>query len=115
VGVKSAEGVEIADAVAVLRAELVRAAQEGEGTEHDLSFDLGDIEMEFQLELTVDASARGGFRAWVVSGDLDGRLSRRALHRVKLTLSPRTKGGERWHIGAEDEEPSPGWDVAPDR
>ncbi|MFF8382105.1 trypco2 family protein [Streptomyces kanasensis] len=84
--------IELARAVAALRDELLEAA--AEGARHDVTFQVGPIEMEFQVELRQDARMKAGFRAWVVSADADAGVARGRTHRLSFTLTPRgTNGG----------------------
>ncbi|WP_405009353.1 trypco2 family protein [Kitasatospora sp. NBC_01539] len=79
----------LADAVAAVRDELMEAATRGEG--RALAFDVGPVEMEFEIELRAEAKAGGKFRAWVVSGEAEAGVSRGSTHRVSFTLTPRTR------------------------
>jgi hypothetical protein len=94
------ESVELAAAVRAVRDELVRASADAEG--ETVRFDVGEIEMEFAVELRHDAGAKGGFKAWVVSADADARTSRARTHRVAFTLTPRNAvTGRGVEIGAD--------------
>lgn len=66
--------IELSRAVAVLREELLTAV--ASGAEQDLVFGVGPIEMEFTIELRTDAKAKAGFKAWVVSGDVEAGAAR---------------------------------------
>jgi hypothetical protein len=83
--------IELADAVAGVREELVEAAQRGVGQEIGLV--VGPIEMEFAVELRADAKAKVGFKAWVLSGDVEAGVARGRTHRVKVTLTPKDADG----------------------
>ncbi|MFD9407950.1 trypco2 family protein [Streptomyces sp. NPDC059989] len=83
--------VELADAVEVIRAELMEAAARGAGS--GVEFKVGPIEMEFALEMRVDATARAGFKAWVVSAEAGGGAARATTQRVKFTVTPQAAGG----------------------
>ncbi|MGW3202742.1 trypco2 family protein [Streptomyces sp. NPDC001135] len=82
--------IELTSAVRVLRDELVAAAAAAD-TER-ISFEVQEVSMEFEVELRAEARARAGFKAWVVSGDGEGGVSRRRTHRVALTLRPKDAG-----------------------
>src|SRR4051812_49421658 len=80
--------IELADAVAVVRGELLEAAQRG--ADEDVAFVVGPIEMEFTVELRTDANAKAGFKAWVLaSAEAGAGVSRGRTHKVKLTLTPK--------------------------
>jgi hypothetical protein len=81
----------LSDAVAALRDELLSAAASGVGS--DIEFEVGPIELEFAVELKADGKAKLGFKAWVISGDVEAGGSRANTHRVKLTLTPRGPEG----------------------
>ena len=83
--------IELAEAVAVLRDELMDAATRGAG--QDVAFEVGPIEMEFQVELRQEVKGKSGIRAWVVTADAEGGVSRGRGHRVALTLTPRRGDG----------------------
>jgi hypothetical protein len=94
-------GVELAEAVQAVRDGLIAAAGLAEG--RPLRFDLGDIEMEFTVEVRRDARARGGVRAWVVDAGAESGASRGRTHRVTFTLKPtRADGGGDWRISDDD-------------
>jgi Trypsin-co-occurring domain 2 len=100
-------GVELADAVAAVRAGLVSAAERAEG--QSLRFELGDIEMEFTVEVRRDARARGGVKAWVVDAGAEAGGSRGRTHKVSFTLKPRyADGSDGYRIAADTEGRS--WD-----
>jgi Trypsin-co-occurring domain 2 len=83
--------IELADAVAAVRDELLAAAASGVGQE--VEFVVGPIELEFAVELRKDAKTKAGFKAWVVSGDVEAGASRTERHRVTVSLTPRRAGG----------------------
>jgi hypothetical protein len=83
--------IELADAVAVIRDELLEAANRA--TDSGVEFVVGPIELEFSVELKVDAKAKTGFKAWVVSADAEAGASRTSKHRVSIELTPRRPGG----------------------
>ncbi|MBC6445999.1 hypothetical protein GPZ80_02280 [Actinokineospora sp. HBU206404] len=83
--------IELADAVATLRDELIAAA--GRSADSHVAFVVGPIEMEFAVELKKDAKVKAGFKAWVVSGDTEVGVVRGRTHRIKVALTPRTADG----------------------
>ncbi|MFI5591669.1 trypco2 family protein [Amycolatopsis sp. NPDC051758] len=84
--------VELTDAVAALRDELIAAAAKGVGA--GVGFVVGPIELEFGVELKKDAKLKTGFKAWVVSGDAEVGVAHARTHRVRITLTPKTETGE---------------------
>jgi NTP-dependent ternary system trypsin peptidase co-occuring protein len=83
--------IELADAVAALRDELLEAAARGAG--HGLAFTVGPVQLEFAVELRADVKAKAGFKAWVVTGEAEGGVGRSRTHRVAVTLTPQRPGG----------------------
>ncbi|GAA2520550.1 trypco2 family protein [Winogradskya humida] len=83
--------IELADAVAAIREELLEAAQRGAG--EDIAFTVGPIDMEFEVELRADAKAKVGFKAWVVTAETEAGGGRRRTHRVKVQLTPKAPDG----------------------
>ncbi|WP_019630517.1 trypco2 family protein [Actinomadura atramentaria] len=93
--------IELADAVAAVRAELLEAAGRGAGEE--VAFLVGPITLEFAVELRADAKGKFGFKAWVVSGDAEAGVSRGRTHRVSVSLTPKRAGGEDLLISGDAE------------
>jgi len=83
--------IDLGDAVAALRDELIDAAARGASA--GVEFVVGPIELEFTVELRADAKARLGFKAWVLSSDVEVGVANGRTHRVKVTLAPRQAGG----------------------
>lgn len=78
------DDITIGEAIDHLRSELsaarVRAAHEG------VRFEIGDISLEFTVELRREKAAKGAVRAWVVSGEAGGVRAETATHRIAFTL-----------------------------
>lgn len=92
--------IELADAVAVVREELVEAAWRGRG--QPVGFVVGPIEMEFTVELRADVKAKAGFKAWVLaSAEVEAGVSRGRTHKVKVTVTPKGPDGGDLLIAAE--------------
>lgn len=103
--------IELADAVAVVREELLAAARRGAGQE--VAFAVGPIEMEFTVELRADAKAKAGFKAWVLaSAEVGVGVARGRTHRVKVTLTPKRADGGDLLIAAEANGPAGSGDVS---
>ncbi|WP_260474623.1 trypco2 family protein [Streptomyces sp. WAC 05379] len=99
--------IELADAVAAVRDELMAAAARGAGA--DLRFLVGPVELEFAVELRADAKAKAGFKAWVLTGEAEAALARGRTHRVMVTLTPQRPDGGDWFVhGGAGREPGPG-------
>jgi hypothetical protein len=103
--------IELADAVAAVRAELLDAARRGAGQE--VAFVVGPIEMEFAVELRADATAKAGFKVWVfASAEVGADVSRGSTHRVTVTLNPKRPDGGDLLIAAEPNGPAGPGDVS---
>ncbi|MEV0610963.1 trypco2 family protein [Polymorphospora rubra] len=91
--------IELADAVAAVREELLEAA--GRGTGQEVGFVVGPIELEFTVELRADAKAKTGFKAWVLTADVEAGVARGRTHRVMVTLTPKAADGGDLLISAQ--------------
>lgn len=90
----------LAEAVKALRAELNDAMTAGQ---HEaLRFEVGTVTMEFAVEVTADAEAKGGVRFWVVELAAGGSVGRSATHTVTLELKPKTQSGQNPLISDEE-------------
>lgn len=89
----------IAQAIQAIRSEIVTAVKAGE--QEEIKFDLGPIELEFQVEIsqgaTGSAEAGAKFNVWVVEAEVTagGELqrSKTTTHTVRLTLNPTNPKG----------------------
>ncbi|WP_432523004.1 trypco2 family protein [Kineococcus sp. SYSU DK006] len=99
--------IELADAVAAIRDELLTAAGRAAGQE--IAFAVGPIEMEFGVELRADAKVKAGFKAWVLASiEGEAGVGRTGTHRVTVTLTPkRADGGDLLISGAAGEKLTP--------
>ncbi|MFD0314764.1 trypco2 family protein [Streptomyces flavalbus] len=82
---------DLADAVDLLRAQVVEARRRA-GTS-EVRFEIADVTVELELELTRSKAAGGALRFGVVGADGRGETSRRRTHRVSLTLLARNGEG----------------------
>jgi NTP-dependent ternary system trypsin peptidase co-occuring protein len=76
----------LAETIAALRLQLANAQAAGKGG--SLQFRLGEIEVEFQVAITKDASADGGVRFGVISFGAKGGLAQASTHRIALRMQP---------------------------
>ncbi|MGH3623849.1 MAG: trypco2 family protein, partial [Sciscionella sp.] len=83
--------IELGDAVAGVRQELLDAAARGAG--RAVGFVVGPIELEFAVELRADVKVKAGFKAWVVSADVEAGVARGRTHKVRVTLTPKNADG----------------------
>lgn len=98
----------LADAVSVLREELLEAVSRGMA--ESLVFEVGPIELDFEASLRAEAKVGGGFKIWWVletKAEASGSGSR--SHHVKLALNPKNLKGEPLLIrGAKSSASGPG-------
>lgn len=95
----------LADAVRALRQELVEAANDAK--HNDIRFEVGPIEMEFQVVATKESTKNGEISFKIfgqgVSGGIGGKQSGQETQKVKLVLTPRLidENGNRKERGLE--------------
>jgi hypothetical protein len=81
-----------------------------------MKFELGDIELEFQVQITQqkgdEINAKGGFSFGLVSAEASGKeseqRSKASTHRVKLTLKPKKADGSSLDVSAQGVTELPG-------
>ncbi|MDF3142683.1 MULTISPECIES: trypco2 family protein [unclassified Streptomyces] len=92
--------IELADAVQAVRDELITAAARSSG--HDVAFEVGDIELEFSVELRKEVTGGVKVKAWVVEAGADGGGSATRTHRVAVTLrAVDSRTGQPWKVRNE--------------
>jgi len=95
------EGIELADAVQAVRDQLINASIRGNG--QNVRFEVGDIHMEFTVELRSEVKAGAKIRAWVVDAGAEGSQSDTRTHKVAFTLKPKdARTGGSWQVGNTD-------------
>jgi Trypsin-co-occurring domain 2 len=80
------QGIELAEFVAQLRAELNRAIVDGES--QAIRFDCGPIQLELEIAAERSADAGAKVRFWVVDADASAKLGTRKAQRITMTLTP---------------------------
>jgi len=92
------DDIELADAVEAVRDGLLNAAVRGTG--QNLAFEVGEISMEFTVELRRDAKGSGGVKAWVVNAGGEASRGSTRTHKVAFSLTPKdTRTGQGWLVG----------------
>lgn len=93
-------GIDLVDAVAAVRDQLIEAAVRGAGER--IGFEVGPIQLEFTVELRRDVTAKAEIRAWVFTADASIGASSNTVHKASLTLTPKDlKTGEVILVGNE--------------
>ena len=91
-------GVRLSAAIGELRRELATAIEEGSDSE--IAFRAGPIELEFEVAFSNTVGADAGVRVWVVSVGAKGEVQRAATNRLKVTLTPVDRQGQDRLIGS---------------
>lgn len=82
---------DLADAITLLRDQLTVAQERGAGS--PLRFVLGEITVEFEIELVRSKNGGGALRFGVVEANARRESSARSAQRVTLRLNPEHRGG----------------------
>lgn len=89
--------IELADAVQAVRDELITAAARSSG--QDVAFEVGDIQLEFSVELRKEIKGGVKVKAWVVEAGVDGGGGSTHVHRVAVTLKALdARSGRPWKV-----------------
>lgn len=90
--------VPLADAVSAMRDELLAAA--ARNSTNAIFFEVGPIDLEFEVALRAETKVGGGFKFWwVVDARAEVAGSGAKTHRVKLTLIPKDASGTPLLVG----------------
>jgi hypothetical protein len=87
---------ELAAAVTTVRAELAKAATAAQ--DEDIQFEVGEVTMEFAVEIRADTSAKVGFTAWVITVGGEAGTGRTGSHRVAVSLHPHYADDKRVNV-----------------
>jgi hypothetical protein len=90
-------GMELADAVEAVRAGLMAGAVRGAGS--GVRFEVGEIHMEFTVQLERVRAGRGGVKAWVVEAGAESTRTTGHTHTVSFTLRPKDADDQYLVIG----------------
>ncbi|MFB7163138.1 trypco2 family protein [Streptomyces sp. NPDC056242] len=92
----------LADAISAIRDDILAATRRNASS--PLRFELGEIQMEFMVELRRDTRAKGGVKAWVVDASAERGHGATHAQRVAFTLKPKnTVTGQGWDISNDGE------------
>jgi hypothetical protein len=80
------DGMELAEAVEAVRQGLMAGAARGAGS--GIRFEVGEIHMEFSVQLQRTRTGRAGVKAWVVDAGGDASRALGRTHTVSFTLRP---------------------------
>ena len=76
----------LAEVIESLRAELDEAAAAGTGQR--VQFNVGPIDLEFQVEVSREGGGSAKVRFWVVEAGVDGSVSSASTQTIKVRLEP---------------------------
>jgi hypothetical protein len=76
----------LADAIRALREELTQAVRDGQGGE--IRFQVGPVDLEFQVEISSEASGKAGIAFWLVTAGGGGSRRSTRANTVKINLQP---------------------------
>ncbi|GHC57779.1 trypco2 family protein [Streptomyces cinnamoneus] len=82
----------VGEAIDHLRSELTAA--QARAIDAGVRFELGDITMEFTVELRRENTAKGSVKAWVVSAEAGGTRAEVTTHRLAFTLRAVDQDGQ---------------------
>jgi hypothetical protein len=86
-----AERIGLADTVQAIRDELEEAA--GRASTSQVRFAVGELQLEFTVEVRTDQKTKGGFKIWVLSGDMAQETGQVTTQRIQVTLTPQLGTG----------------------
>lgn len=101
----------LADMIAELRAELMRARaqgdamQAGEDSEEDsepVRFGVVDAEIELQVTASTEDGGSGGIKFWVVTAGVESKAGKSSIQTLRLKLSPVDSEGKPYLISRGD-------------
>ena len=88
-------GIELADAIRNLRAELIKANAEAD---HDiLTLELSKIELELKITAQESVEGKAGVK-WIVNFETAAHVNTESVQTLKLTLNPKSPSGESFDI-----------------
>lgn len=87
------------EAIAALRAELIESVVASHGER--LRFEVGEITMEFQIEVERSIEAKGGLKFYVVEFGASGTEKDKNVHKVVIPLKPVRVDGKPILTGSE--------------
>ena len=86
------ERIGLREAISALRTELSESILAA--ADESLRFAVGEMTLEFQVEVERARGASGGINVWVVNLGAEGSRTRSVTHTVTVPLKPVTSDGE---------------------
>lgn len=88
------------EAIAALRGELIESVVASHGER--LRFEVGEIMMEFQIEVERSAEAKGGIKFWVIELGAGGTAKNKDVHKMVIPLKPVRADGKPILTGSDE-------------
>ncbi|MFE9398581.1 trypco2 family protein [Streptomyces flavidovirens] len=88
----AAQGVELADVISQVRADLEEAQRRGR--ESGLRFRVEKVSLEFTVQVRRETGGKGGLRIGVVTADVGRTTANDTSHRIQVELQPRGRDGD---------------------
>lgn len=85
--------IDLTDAITSLRRDLERAI--AAGSKQDLRFEVGEIQLQLQVEIETSKEVGGGIKAWIVEATAGAQKSTTVGHTVTIPLTPIHGDGDR--------------------
>jgi len=81
----------LAEVIAKVRDELSESL--ARGNQHpSIKFEYTAVEVDFEVAITNEGSAKGGVNVWVISTEGQAKHSNTQTHRIKVTMTPKGVG-----------------------
>ena len=80
------ERIGLKDAIVALREELIASVIASKGER--IRFEVGEITMEFQIEVERSTDVKGGIKFWVAELGAGGTIKNKEVHKVVIPLKP---------------------------
>ncbi len=92
--VRRRDRVELADAIGLVREQLIRAQQQGRQivAGQVLTFEVGSVSIELSGEIEKSSEAGGGASFWVLTADAQRSSTRTSGQTITVELTPRVTG-----------------------
>jgi hypothetical protein len=89
----------LAEAIGRVRAEL--AAAQLAGANESLKFRLGEVQLEFAVELARSGEGEAGVKLWVVNVGAKGTVTSGRSHTITVTMTPEKIGADGQWVDAQ--------------
>ncbi len=94
------ERIALQDSIAALRQELTASIVAARGEQ--LQFEVGEVVMEFQVEVEQSKDGKGGIKFWVVEMGASAASKDKAIHKLSIPLKPVRADGKPVLTGSND-------------